>query len=48
TKLGGGVGDGAAVRFSATAGAAGVEWQCRSADVALLPDKYLPANCRGT
>ncbi|MBI5451197.1 MAG: prepilin-type N-terminal cleavage/methylation domain-containing protein, partial [Gammaproteobacteria bacterium] len=27
TKLGGGVGDGAAVRFSATAGAAGVEWQ---------------------
>lgn len=48
TKLGGDVASGAAIKFTGSGSAAGIEWACASDDTTKLKDKYLPANCRGT
>lgn len=47
-EVGGEVLAGAAVRFTGVGTAAGIQWACLSNDTSLMPDKYLPANCRGT
>lgn len=48
TKLGAGVTSSTdELVFTATGGATGVQWKCKGGG-GTLPDKYRPANCRGT
>lgn len=48
SAIGGAVLSGGAITFTGTGSVAGIEWACASNDSSKLPDKYLPANCRGT